>query len=607
MDNNVQNLLIDPTELRTLKSNFTPEETKKFFAEMPKDLMGPQSEEEVKFDPAAGLEASLQQQTMPSGLSALGLGSGVPQVQRAFIPLEQKKEDGLFEDIIKTVLAAGTLYAGASALPGLIGGGSAAGAGGAGAAGAGGAGAAGAGAAGLTGVVPTGLIPGAVSAAGLGTATFPIVAGAGLSAAEMAALAAAAGGAGAVAGSGGASTGSTASTPTAPEAPLEEVVITAPRPPIIPPAVVAPAVGALTNIVAEPSITEPPLEEVVIETTKPTEPPVVTPPVVTTPSTPVDTVTPEGPLDEVVIETTKPTEPPVITPPVVTTPSTPVDTAFPEGPVEEVVVETTKPTEPTVITPPIVTTPSTPVDTAFPEGPIEEVTVEAKKPVKEDIIVPPVVVPPTTPVEPVTEPKINKPDPLQELKDKYLNLENFLKLLGALGSAASKAPKAPTPTAPTGGMGGALPKYTYTRQQLSPDIDYYTYGTRPEAKFFDYTAQLEKPVQPELPPAKPPGEDVPMATGGLTGYAKGGSNKSRYVAGPGSGREDKIPALLSDGEYVIDAETLALLGDGSTKEGARRMDAFRANIRKHKGRALSRGRISPNAKSPSKYMGGGLT
>jgi hypothetical protein len=198
---------------------------------------------------------------------------------------------------------------------------------------------------------------------------------------------------------------------------------------------------------------------------------------------------------------------------------------------------------------------------------------------------------------------------LKDLIDKYGSVENALKLLGALGSAFSKAPKAPTGGAGigTGGMGGALPKYTYTRQQLSPDIDYYTYGTRPEAKFFDYTAQLEKPVQPELPSAKPPGEDVPMATGGLTGYAKGGSKSSRYVDGPGSGREDKIPALLSDGEYVIDAETLALLGDGSTKEGARRMDNFRANIRKHKGRALSRGRISPNAKSPSKYMGGGLT
>jgi hypothetical protein len=219
---------------------------------------------------------------------------------------------------------------------------------------------------------------------------------------------------------------------------------------------------------------------------------------------------------------------------------------------------------------------------------------------------------------------------LKDLIDKYGSVENALKLLGALGSAFSKAPKAPTGGAGSGtggGMGGALPKYTYARQQLSPDIDYYTYGTRPEAKFFDYTAQLEKPVQPELPPAKTPDQESPvvslaaptyvgptplfvepgMATGGLTGYAKGGSKSSRYVDGPGSGREDKIPALLSDGEYVIDAETLALLGDGSTKEGARRMDKFRANIRKHKGRALSRGRISPNAKSPDKYMGGGLT
>jgi hypothetical protein len=199
---------------------------------------------------------------------------------------------------------------------------------------------------------------------------------------------------------------------------------------------------------------------------------------------------------------------------------------------------------------------------------------------------------------------------LKELLDKYGTLENALKAIGALGSALSKPPKAGTATGGAtgaGGMGGALPKYTIARQQLSPDIDYYTYGTRPEAKFFESTTQLERPVQPELPPARPPQPDMVMAEGGLTGYAKGGSKSSRYVDGPGSGREDKIPALLSDGEYVIDAETLALLGDGSTKEGARRMDKFRANIRKHKGRALSRGRISPNAKSPDKYMGGGLT
>ena len=135
-DNNVQNLLTDPNELKALRGPFSDDEMKSFFSALPKDFLGEQSDEVVKFDPTAGLEASLEKKTIPSGLSALGLVEGVPQVQRAFIPLEQKKEDGLFENIIKTVLAAGTLYAGASALPGLIGGGSAAGASGAGASGA---------------------------------------------------------------------------------------------------------------------------------------------------------------------------------------------------------------------------------------------------------------------------------------------------------------------------------------------------------------------------------------------------------------------------------------------------------------------------------------
>jgi hypothetical protein len=195
-------------------------------------------------------------------------------------------------------------------------------------------------------------------------------------------------------------------------------------------------------------------------------------------------------------------------------------------------------------------------------------------------------------------------DKLKDLLGDYATPENILKLLGGLaaGASSSGTTTKTTGTGVTGGLGGALPKYEIKRTQLSPDIDYYTYGTRPEARFFEYA---QKVVAPTQPPAKEP--ETGMAMGGLTGYAAGGSNGSRYMAGEGSGRDDKIPALLSDGEYVMDAETLALLGDGSTKEGARRMDQFRANIRRHKGRALSRGQISPDAKSPDKYMGGGLT
>jgi hypothetical protein len=300
----------------------------------------------------------------------------------------------------------------------------------------------------------------------------------------------------------------------------------------------------------------------------------------------------------------------------------PLDTPFEEAPtvndLQQIDVEASK-TEPSIVTTPVDVPTKTKVDlpektpefeSPLSEEDLEEITVTGKKPV--DIIIPPVDIPLKTEVDLSKEPtKINQPEPeptfLDKLKDllgDYATPENILKLLGGLaaGASSSGTTTKTTGTGVTGGLGGALPKYEIKRTQLSPDIDYYTYGTRPEARFFEYA---QKVVAPTQPPAKEP--ETGMAMGGLTGYAAGGSNRSRYMAGEGSGRDDKIPALLSDGEYVMDAETLALLGDGSTKEGARRMDQFRANIRRHKGRALSRGQISPDAKSPDKYMGGGLT
>jgi hypothetical protein len=70
--------------------------------------------------------------------------------------------------------------------------------------------------------------------------------------------------------------------------------------------------------------------------------------------------------------------------------------------------------------------------------------------------------------------------------------------------------------------------------------------------------------------------------------AAGGMQVGGLLRGPGTGQSDEIEAstpsgrrvLLSDGEYVIDAPTVAALGDGSTKAGARRLDAFRKAIRR---------------------------
>jgi hypothetical protein len=71
----------------------------------------------------------------------------------------------------------------------------------------------------------------------------------------------------------------------------------------------------------------------------------------------------------------------------------------------------------------------------------------------------------------------------------------------------------------------------------------------------------------------------------LLEYKKGGGhNGPGPVKGIGSGQEDKIPAWLSDGEYVWSAQDVADLGDGSTNEGVRRLDKMRQMVRKQAGR-----------------------
>ena len=100
--------------------------------------------------------------------------------------------------------------------------------------------------------------------------------------------------------------------------------------------------------------------------------------------------------------------------------------------------------------------------------------------------------------------------------------------------------------------------------------------------------------------------NIQTATTNPPKLAQGGalSAVARFAQGAGSGRADTIDAKLSDGEYVIDAETVAMLGDGSNKEGAKRLDAMRGSIRSHKGKALAKGKFSPNAKSPLSYLKG---
>lgn len=86
--------------------------------------------------------------------------------------------------------------------------------------------------------------------------------------------------------------------------------------------------------------------------------------------------------------------------------------------------------------------------------------------------------------------------------------------------------------------------------------------------------------------------------------AKARGGLASFLGGHANGRADTVPAELSDGEYVMDAETVALLGDGNNKAGAQMLDQMRNQLRQHKGEALARGQFSPAAKAPLAYMAG---
>ena len=82
--------------------------------------------------------------------------------------------------------------------------------------------------------------------------------------------------------------------------------------------------------------------------------------------------------------------------------------------------------------------------------------------------------------------------------------------------------------------------------------------------------------------------------------AEGGSIDG-YFEGGTPGQADKIPAMLSDGEFVMDADTVSALGDGNNAAGASALEQMRQNIRKHK-RGAPADKIPPKAKKPEQYL-----
>jgi hypothetical protein len=81
---------------------------------------------------------------------------------------------------------------------------------------------------------------------------------------------------------------------------------------------------------------------------------------------------------------------------------------------------------------------------------------------------------------------------------------------------------------------------------------------------------------------------TPMAVGGKTSSLGSYSDGGRMLKGPGDGMSDHIPGIiggkqparLADGEFVVPADVVSHLGNGSTDAGAKRLYAMMDTVRK---------------------------
>ena len=109
----------------------------------------------------------------------------------------------------------------------------------------------------------------------------------------------------------------------------------------------------------------------------------------------------------------------------------------------------------------------------------------------------------------------------------------------------------------------------------------------------------------EMQKALKEGKTVNMADGGISslgGYSDGG----RMLKGPGDGMSDSIPgviggkqpARLADGEFVVPADVVSHLGNGSTDAGAKQLYSMMDKVRKARTGKKAQGKQI----NPRKYM-----
>jgi hypothetical protein len=153
----------------------------------------------------------------------------------------------------------------------------------------------------------------------------------------------------------------------------------------------------------------------------------------------------------------------------------------------------------------------------------------------------------------------------------------------------------------------SAPDQMTTKPESKMDSDYFVYGSQTDID----------DVLSQTPPNTIPTLSVPafgMRTGGLVPPFAGGGpltmaagklrkdyRQGDAVEGPGDGQSDDIPAMLADGEFVIPADVVAALGNGSNKAGADKLYDMMHNIRRQARKGDPKDLPKP-AKSPLQYI-----
>jgi hypothetical protein len=154
---------------------------------------------------------------------------------------------------------------------------------------------------------------------------------------------------------------------------------------------------------------------------------------------------------------------------------------------------------------------------------------------------------------------------------------NLYRALSASGDAVTKADM------------DAITAYHQHAGQLAEDDDVDTRLLDPYSAAQMRLAKLSKKNKMAMAPvAKTNVDPANMAQGGITQNLGGYSDGGHLLKGPGDGMSDHIPAMigkrqparLADGEFVIPADVVSHLGNGSTEAGAKQLYAMMSRIRK---------------------------